>query len=276
MKKCLIYGNSAFISNNQAAIIADPRKGPLNFPSFSITPELSAILNFGFLSIFSMWADKLYLTITQIFSQFITVIGTVTNQTLWITFRSSWPISRHLDLSQNFINQRYFVRGCRGNGASQRNTLAVDHHHPLRAFTPPGFPDSGAPFLAGAKLASMKASCQSKAPAASNCDRKVRQIFSHSPCSSQRLKRRQQVGGLGYCWGRSCHRAPVRSIHRMPSKTLRLLTLGRPPLDPGLSEGNKGAILAHCSSVRNLRIAAIGLPPIAYYAKTLKKSSFIN
>ncbi len=101
MKKCLIYGNSTFISNNQAAIVADPRKGPLNFPSFAIAPELSAILNFGFLSVFSVWADKLYLTITQIFSQFITVIGTVANQTLWITFRSSRTISRHLDLSQN-------------------------------------------------------------------------------------------------------------------------------------------------------------------------------
>ena len=147
MKKCLIYGNSAFIPNNQAAIVADPRKGALNFPSFAIAPELSAILNFGFLSIFSVWADKLYMTITQIFSQSITVICTVANQTLWATFRSSPTISRHLDLRQNFINQRYFVRGCRGSGASQRNTLAVDHHHPLRSFAPFGFANPKAPFL---------------------------------------------------------------------------------------------------------------------------------
>jgi hypothetical protein len=109
----------------------------------------------------------------------------------------------------------------------------------------------------------MKASCQSKAPAASNCDRKVRQIFSHRPCSSQRLKRRQQVGGLGYRLGKSCQRAPVRNIHRMPSRTSRLFLRGRPPLNPGLSGGSNGAILAHCSSVRNFRIAAIGIPPIA-------------
>mgnify|MGYP006926392076 CR=1 FL=1 len=69
MKKCLIYGNSAFISNNQAAIVADPRKGAFNFPSFAIAYELSAILNSGFLSIVSVWANELNLTVEQILSQ---------------------------------------------------------------------------------------------------------------------------------------------------------------------------------------------------------------
>jgi hypothetical protein len=147
MKKCLINIDTTFISNNQPAVVADPGESSFNFPSFAIAPELSTILNFGFLSIFSVWADKLYMTITQIFSQSITVICTVANQTLWATFRSSPTISRHLDLRLNFINQRYFVRGCRGSGASQRNTLAVDHHHPLRSFAPFGFANPKAPFL---------------------------------------------------------------------------------------------------------------------------------
>jgi hypothetical protein len=119
----------------------------------------------------------------------------------------------------------------------------------------------GAPFFAGAKLASMKASSQSKAPSASSCERKVRQILSHRFCSVQHFNRRQHVTGLGYCGGRSCQRAPVRSIQRMPSKTSRLLARGRPPCDPGLSDGSKGSILAHCSSVRNFEVAAIGVPP---------------
>jgi hypothetical protein len=119
----------------------------------------------------------------------------------------------------------------------------------------------------------MKASSQSKSPDASNCDRKIRQIFNQSSRSSQRFSRRQQVQGLGYRRGRSCQRAPVRNIHRMPSRTSRLLLRGRPPLNPGLSEGSNGAILAHCSSVRNFGVAAIGLPPIAYYAKMHKMSS---
>ena len=147
MKKCLINSNSAFISNDQPSVVADPGESSFYFPPFTIAPELSAILSFGLFSIFSVWADKLYLTIAQIFAQSITVICTVANQTLWATFRSSPTISRHLDLRQNFINQRYFVRGCRGNGASQRNTLAVDHHHPLRSFAPFGFANPKAPFL---------------------------------------------------------------------------------------------------------------------------------
>jgi hypothetical protein len=122
----------------------------------------------------------------------------------------------------------------------------------------------------------MKASSQSKSPSASSCDRKVRQTFSHRSCSAQRFKRRQQVEGWGYRGGRSCQRAPVRNIHRMPSRTSRLSVRGRPPLVPGLSDGSNGAILAHCSSVRNFGVAAIGLPPIAYYAKTPKMSSFFK
>ena len=39
---------------------------------------------------------------------------------------------------------------------SARNTLAVDHHHPLRSLAPLGFSDSCAPFFAGAKLPSRK------------------------------------------------------------------------------------------------------------------------
>ena len=240
MKKARIHGDQAL--NYQPSEIAQPGEGPFDFP-----PVLIAFVDFWRLlsTLFPMAtvrdqeADTLA---CQPGSQFIRVIRLVANKALGPAPWTAPTLAGDFDGFQGGFRQSYFCGRCRGNGASQRNTLAVDHHHPLRAFAPPGFPDSGAPFLAGAKLASMKASCQSKAPAASNCDRKVRQIFSHSPCSSQRLKRRQQVGGLGYCWGRSCHRAPVRSIHRMPSKTLRLLTLGRPPLDPGLSEGNKGAI----------------------------------
>jgi hypothetical protein len=69
--------------------MAEARGGPSNFPSFTIAPQLLAILRFGFLSIFSVWTDMLYLTIAQIFSQSITVLCSVTNQTLWAAFGSS-------------------------------------------------------------------------------------------------------------------------------------------------------------------------------------------
>lgn len=76
-------------------------------------------------------------------------------------------------------------------------------------------------------------------------------MSNQTPSFSQRFNRRQQVGGEGYCSGRSCHRAPVRSIQRMPSSTRRLSAQGRPPCGFFGSRGSRGLIFSHCSSVRN-------------------------
>jgi hypothetical protein len=126
--------------------------------------------------------------------------------------------------------------------------LAVDHHHPLRAFAPLGFADAVAPFLAGAKLPSTKLSLQSNWPRASSSARNWRHTSNHTSCASHNCKRRQQVLGLGYSGGRSRQRAPVLSTHKMPSNTRRLSAHGRPrPEDCG----NNGSIFFHCSSVKN-------------------------
>ena len=275
MEEPRIHCNQALIADYQAAKIAQPDEGALDFP-----PMLVSRLDFGGrLFVFPVSAVRHQDAnpfACQTGPQFVRIISLITDEALGPALWAPTTLPGHFDGFEGLFRQPHFRGRCRGNGASQRKTLAVDHHHPLRAFAPPGFPDSGAPFFAGAKLASLKASCQSKAPPASNCDRKVRQIFSHSSFSSRRLKGRQQVEGLGYFGGRSCQRTPVRKIHKMPSKTSRLGADGRPPLEPGFSGGSNGAILAHCSSVRNFRIAAIGLPPIAYYAKTSKKSGVIR
>lgn len=147
MKKCLINVDHPFISDYQTPITADPREGSLNLPSFAISSELSSILYFSFLSIFSVWTYKFYLTVSNILSQNIAIISSVANQTFRAAFRPTRTISRYLDLGKNLINQCYFMRGCLGNGASQRNTLAVDHHHPLRSFAPFGFSNPRPLFL---------------------------------------------------------------------------------------------------------------------------------
>jgi hypothetical protein len=92
-------------------------------------------------------------------------------------------------------------------------------------------------FFAGANLASMKASCQSNIPSMSSWERKARITYNQISSSVQRLRRRQQVDGLGYVEGKSFHGAPVRRIQRMPSKTSRLEASGRPPLGPGFQKG---------------------------------------
>jgi hypothetical protein len=74
---------------------------------------------------------------------------------------------------------------------SQRNTLAVDHHHPLRTLAAFGFSDARAPFFAEAKEPSAKVSSQSSLPAASSSPRNARQIVSHKSSSSQSRSRRK-------------------------------------------------------------------------------------
>jgi hypothetical protein len=160
------------------------------------------------------------------------------------------------------------VRGCRDNGASQRNTFAVDHHHPLRTFAPFGVSNPKAPFFAGAKDPSIKASSQSKRDFWSRSAKNLRHTSSQTPSSSHSRSRRQHVEGLGYLLGRSFHGAPVFSIQRIPSKTCRLSACGR-PTRPGLGLGSSGSIFCHWSSFKNRVYAAIGHLPIAYYTKTL-------
>jgi hypothetical protein len=95
----------------------------------------------------------------------------------------------------------------------------------------------------------MNASLQSSRPLRFNSPRKVRQIVSQISFSSQSLNLRQHVEGDGYSLGKSCHRAPLQAIHRMPSKTLRLSAHGRPPRLLLRNLGSNGSIFLHCRSV---------------------------
>jgi hypothetical protein len=148
---------------------------------------------------------------------------------------------------------------------SQRKTRAVDHHHPLRSLAPLGLADGGAPFLVGAKLPSRKDSLHFNCWRSFNSPRNARQISSQTSCSSQSRSLRQQVAGEGNSSGKSCHRAPLRRIHKMPSNTLRSLAGGRPPRGRGGRLGSKGQIFSHWASVSNRPYRAIGPPSGAAY-----------
>src|SRR6202795_3409164 len=153
-----------------------------------------------------------------------------------------------------------FPRGCRVRGDSQRNTAAVDHLHPLRPLAPLGFSDSAAPFFAEAKLPSRNDSLHFNCWRWFNLPRNDRQMFNQMPRSSQSRSRRQHVEGCGNFSGRSCQRAPLRRIHRIPSSTRRFSIHGRPPLRCLGGFGRKGAIFFHCASVSKGPDRAIGPP----------------
>jgi hypothetical protein len=84
------------------------------------------------------------------------------------------------------------------------------------------------PLVCRAKLPSRNDSLHCNCWRSFNSLRNVRQMFNQTPRSSQSRRRRQQVEGCGYFSGRSCLRAPLRRIQRIPSNTRRFSIHGRP------------------------------------------------
>jgi hypothetical protein len=78
------------------------------------------------------------------------------------------------------------------------------------------------------------------------------------------------VLGDGYRLGKSFQRAPVRNIHKMPSKQGRLAIGLGPPHGDACGSGSKGAIFSHCSSVSSeVSLAIFFLLSMAYYTSKL-------
>jgi hypothetical protein len=261
MKERVINDNITIPADNQSAIIAYPGKSPLNFIATSITPHFAAIVILLLLIHFSVRANHINASRLQSLTKAITVVSLVGNQSFGIFSRSSPSFTPDRDIVQRFFEQFDFRRGRTVQVVSQRNTLAVDHHHPLRALASFGWSDAFAPFFAGAKLPSANASDQSSCPRWSSSARNARQASSQTSCSSHNLSRRQQVEGLGYWFGRSAQGAPVRRIQSIPSKTLRLSAHGLPPRLVFLGFGSNASIFSHCVCVNFHRCLAIKITP---------------
>src|SRR5580693_2615323 len=235
------------VTHQQAAEVAQPGKGAFDLPSVAIATQDPTVVEGRFAAAFSMGRDQQNAALEQAPAQRVAVVCAVGNHTQGPLARTP-ALLRHANPGQSTFGQGHFPRRGRDQLASQRNTLAVDHHHPLRAFAALGFSDAVAPFLAGAKLPSRKDSLQSSRPCWSSSERNCRQILSQTSCSSHWRKRLQQVLALGYSLGRSRQRAPVLSTQRMPSSTRRFSAQGRPRL---FSRGSNGSIFFHCSSDKN-------------------------
>jgi hypothetical protein len=257
MKERLINRNLSFPTDNQSAEVLQPCKSTLNRPSSLVTPHFAAILMFLFLVIPTIWANQINAPFSQSFTKRVAVISPICNNTNRIFSGTPASMSGH----RNFFNRRFqqfhLTRRGRIEMSTERDSLAIDHHHPLRTFSAFGLSDALAPFFAEAKLPSAKVSSQSSWPCSSSSDKNLRQIFSQTPCSSHCCNRRQQVLADGYRSGRSFHLAPLRKTQTMPSKTSRLLRGLRPPLGDCVWTGNKGSNFSHCSSVINDSCVAI-------------------
>ena len=239
-----------FASDNQAFESPDPRESSLYYPSRAVSSPHPLLLSSLPLPVASMRREQNNASLFETLPQRITVVSFVGNYSFGPCFRSSGPFARHSNGVQGSFCKRYFRWRGRFKDASQRNTLAIDHHHALCSLSLLGFPDCWTPFFAGKKLASMNDSSQSSTPLASNSERKALHISLRTSASYHSFKRRQHVEGCEYFSGRSFHLAPVLSIQRIPSKTKRSSFLGRPPFGRGGGLGISGSIFFHCSSVR--------------------------
>src|SRR6267378_740506 len=198
MKECAVNRKRAVITNHQRAEVAEPREGALDFPASAVTSQRSSVLGHRFASITAMRCDQFDPARLQSLSQRVAVVSTVGNQAQRFLPRPPRVGSAaYADRRERRFREPRFVRGCRTKVLSQRKTLAVDHHHPLRALAPLGFSDSSAPFLAGAKLPSRKDSLHCSCFRSLSSARNARQILSQTPCSSQSRSLRQQVAGEG-------------------------------------------------------------------------------
>ena len=254
------------VTHNESAEIPQPSESALHRPAPLVTSQHAPILPRRAMAVRAMRRDQQDSPPLQPLAQRIAVIALVGNHPqrfLPRTARTMPPA--YADCRERGLREPDFRRGRRTKVVPQRNSAAVDHHHPLRPLAPLGFSDFGAPFFAGAKLPSRNDSLQFNCSRSFNSLRNARQILSQTPCSSQSRSRRQQVEGCGYFSGRSCQRAPLRRIHTIPSNTRRFSIHGRPPLRCRGGLGSKGAIFFHCASVSNGPHRAID-PPAALLA----------
>ena len=243
------------VTNQQSSEPTKPGERPLNDPAMSIASQLSTVLESADGAVVPIRHDDGDPASREAFAKGVTVIRPVGDQ----PFRVPIPAAASdTNGAQRRVDERDLRWGGRADMYSQRNTLAVDHHHALRTLSTLGFADVGAPFFADANEPSMNTCSHRMRPRASSCSRNARHIANHVPSTSHCRNRRQQVDPLGYPSGRSRHRAPVFRTHRIPSTTSRWLTRGRPPLRERRLRGRCGSILAHCASVsRTVRLPTL-------------------
>ena len=111
----------------------------------------------------------------------------------------------------------------------------------------------GPPFLAGTKVPSTKHSLRSIPPASLRCCARVSNKRSKTPERTQFWKRRWAVWCEPYRSGMSSQRAPLRKIHKIPLRTVRLSVHGRPR--PSSRTGSSGRMVStsfHCSFVKSI------------------------
>ena len=151
-------------SDNEPPIVAQPSESALNDISSLVAIPESVVLPIHVPMILSVGRKKVDPSFSHPLTGRVAVVGLVADHALWSGPRSARTLLGNTDVPHDFLKERDLSRRGRRGMASQRNTLAIDHHQVLCSLAPLGLSDCCAPFFAGMKVASTKASSQSRIP----------------------------------------------------------------------------------------------------------------
>ena len=233
------------VANVQAAKMIEPAEEAFDLPAAPVASERPAVLSWRLDAIDFVRGNQLDALLPESFIERIAVVGFVSNQ-------SSGKFTNESGI-QCFFNEGDFMWRSRGHKGRDRKTRAVCHCHDLATLAPLGCSDGSPPFFAITKVPSMKHSDKSKPPRSRTSSTIALSNASSTPERTQCWNRRWHVWYGGYRSGKSCHRAPVFRIQRMPWSTSRSSFQGRPRPSGRLGAGGiRGLSTSHWASVKSI------------------------
>jgi hypothetical protein len=145
-----------FITDYKTPEVMHPSKQAFNTPSLGISTQWPAVLSFGSGSVDLVRRNYFDTILLKVPIKRIAVIRSITDESLRSSLKEA--------LLESLSNKGDFMWASRRNVDGERKTRAICHCHELRTLAPLGFSDTGAPFFATTKVASMKHSERSNLP----------------------------------------------------------------------------------------------------------------
>ncbi len=228
--------------------VMEPRQQPLDLPPTLVAAQLPPVLRWRLLPVRAVRGDQLDTLRCQPSVERVGVLSLV-------AYEAGGPLSGK-NFGESAFDKGDFMRASRRRVDGDRKTIAVCHRHELRTFAPLGLSHPEPPFLATMNVASMKHSDKSSSPRTRRSSAKASSTFRSVPSRTHCWNLRWQVWYGGNLSGKSCQRAPGRSIQSPPFITSRVSRQGRPLASWRRgSSGISGSISDHCSSVSSSRRA---------------------
>ena len=158
LNEAVIVMGMVFVAHNEATEVKQPGKEPFNLPPATVAAQRSAVLGLAIGTAPRAVERDHFNPVDgfQVSIKPVAVVGFVANQSL--RHGIGYPAFNRQ------LCQRHFSRRSTGCAEGHRKTSALSNCHDLGPFAALGFANKQAPFLAGAKVPSMKHLLKSRPP----------------------------------------------------------------------------------------------------------------